>query len=163
MRGLQDVDFVNHRRVHLGDAEFDFAAADDEGEKLFALRFGELLGIVQAGEFGGQTGFRPTRRQDGSSGDERPGKRAATGPASGPRPASSTPAMRATFCCHSARSNSKRSASLAVMASISRDEVDDRDSNGSTLHRWCLQKEIAASAIRRGRRKIPRWLCLDDG
>jgi len=35
-------------------------------------------------------------------------------------------------------------------------------SSGLRLHRWCLQKEIAASAIRRDHRKTPRWLCLDD-
>ena len=37
-----------------------------------------------------------------------------------------------------------------------------RDSSGSRRRRWCRQKEIAKSAIRRGRRKMPRWLCLDD-
>jgi len=33
--------------------------------------------------------------------------------------------------------------------------VGDRDSNGSRRRRWCRQKEIAASAIQRGRRKRP--------
>ena len=38
-----------------------------------------------------------------------------------------------------------------------------RGSNGPRRRRWCRQKEIAASAIQRGRRKRPRWLCLGDG
>ena len=34
-----------------------------------------------------------------------------------------------------------------------------RGSRHSRRRRWCRQKEIAASAIQRDRRKIPRWLC----
>ena len=79
MRRLQNIDLVNHRRADLGDSKFDFAAAGDEGEKLFALRFGELLGIVQAGEFGGQTEFRPTRRQNRRRRNDRPGERPTPG------------------------------------------------------------------------------------
>jgi hypothetical protein len=45
-----------------------------------------------------------------------------------------------------------------ITAIIFRDAANGRDSNGSTLHRSCLQKEIATSAIRHGRRKRPRWL-----
>jgi len=49
-----------------------------------------------------------------------------------------------------------------ITATIFRGAADGRGSSGSRRRRWCLQKEIAASAIRRGRRKKPRWLCLDD-
>jgi hypothetical protein len=37
--------------------------------------------------------------------------------------------------------------------------VGGRSSSGSRRRRWCRQKEMAASAIQRGRRKRPRWLC----
>jgi hypothetical protein len=43
------------------------------------------------------------------------------------------------------------------------DEVDDPDSTSLKPRRWCLQREIAVSAIRHDRRKTPRWLCLGDG
>src|SRR6266513_1928100 len=43
------------------------------------------------------------------------------------------------------------------------DAVDDRDSTGSMRRRWCLQKEISAWPIRRGRRKTAHWLDLDAG
>ena len=79
MRRLQNVDLVNHRRVNFGDAEFNLAAAGDELKIFFALRFAELLGIVQAGKFGGQTGFRPARRQNCRRRDDRPGERPAPG------------------------------------------------------------------------------------
>ncbi len=94
--------------VHLRDAEFDFGAGGEKGKIFFALRFGELLGIVQAGEFGGQAGFRPAGGRMAAA--------ATTGPASGPRPASSTPATRVMPGCHSTRSNSKRSENLADIA-----------------------------------------------
>ena len=79
VRGLQNVDFVNQRRVNFGDGEFDFAAGGDEGEEFLALQFGELLGIVQAFEFARQAGFRPFRRQNGGGGNDRPGERPAPG------------------------------------------------------------------------------------
>ena len=44
-----------------------------------------------------------------------------------------------------------------------RDAAGGRGSSGLTPRHWCLQKEISASAIQRGRRKTPRWLCLGDG
>ncbi len=111
MRGLQDVDLVNHARVHQRDGEFDLRASDEKFKIFFALRLGELLGIVQAGEFGGQNLF-PAQR------DGKMASAAATtsDPANGPRPASSTPAMRAMPDCQSGSSNSKRFMNLAVMA-----------------------------------------------
>ena len=51
MRGLEDIDLVNHRRAHPGDAEFDVAAAGDVLEILFPLRLRKLFGIVQSGKF----------------------------------------------------------------------------------------------------------------
>ena len=48
-------------------------------------------------------------------------------------------------------------------AAISRGVADGRGSSAPRPRRWCLQTEISASAIRRGRRKRPRWLCLGDG
>jgi len=47
------------------------------------------------------------------------------------------------------------------MVKIFRGAANGRGSSGPKRRRWCLQKEIAASAIRRGRRKTPRWLCFD--
>ena len=47
-------------------------------------------------------------------------------------------------------------------ATIFRAAADGLDSNGSKLCRWRLQIGISASAIRRGRRKRPRWLCRRD-
>ena len=49
-----------------------------------------------------------------------------------------------------------------ITATIFRGAVDGRDSSGPRRRRWYLQKEILALAIRRARRKRPRWLCLDD-
>jgi len=79
MGRLQDIDLVDQRRIGLGDSKSDIAAAGDEGEKDFALRFGELLGIVEAGEFRGQTRFRPAGGEDDSGGHHRPGERPAPG------------------------------------------------------------------------------------
>src|ERR1019366_962556 len=44
-------------------------------------------------------------------------------------------------------------------ATIFRGGADGRDSSAPRPRRWCRQTEMAASAIRRGRRKRPRWLC----
>ena len=55
MRGLQDVYIVNLRRVNPGDEQIRSRRRRSEAEEFFALRGGELLGIVQAGESGGQT------------------------------------------------------------------------------------------------------------
>jgi hypothetical protein len=44
-----------------------------------------------------------------------------------------------------------------ITAKVFRGAADGRDSNGSRRRHWCLQKQIAASVIRRGRRKKPRW------
>ena len=49
---------------------------------------------------------------------------------------------------------------FGLRVTIFRGAADGRGSSDSTLRRWCLQKEISASAIPRGRRKRPRWLCL---
>jgi len=42
---------------------------------------------------------------------------------------------------------------LEIMAKVFRGAADGRGSSGPKRRRWCLQKEIAASAIRRGRAK----------
>ena len=49
------------------------------------------------------------------------------------------------------------------MVAATLDVAGDHGSSGSRRHRRFLQKEIAALAIRRARRKRPRWLCLDVG
>ena len=46
-----------------------------------------------------------------------------------------------------------------IKARAVRGGVGGRGSSGSRRRRWCRQKEIATSAIQRGRRKMPRWLC----
>ena len=38
------------------------------------------------------------------------------------------------------------------------DVAGGRGSIGLKLRRWCLQKEMSASGIKRDRRKTPRWL-----
>lgn len=43
-------------------------------------------------------------------------------------------------------------------ATIFRGAAHGRDSSATRPRRWCLQTENSASAIRRGRRKRPRWL-----
>ena len=48
-------------------------------------------------------------------------------------------------------------------ATIFRGAADGRGSSAPRPRRWCLQTETSASAIRRGRRKKPRWLCLGGG
>jgi len=54
-------------------------------------------------------------------------------------------------------------ASVDFTATIFRGGADGHGSSGPRRRRWCLQTEIAASAIRRGRRKTPRSGGLDDG
>src|ERR1039457_7072072 len=51
---------------------------------------------------------------------------------------------------------------LQITARAVRGGAGGRGSNGSRRRRWCRQKEIAALAIQRGRRKTSRWLCLGD-
>ncbi len=48
-----------------------------------------------------------------------------------------------------------------ITAIIFRGAANGRGSSAPRRRRWCLQKEIAASAIRRGRRKRPRWTGSD--
>ena len=91
-------------------ANSHFAASGEKRKKSFALRGGELLGIVQAFEFARQTGFRPFRRQNGRRRHDRPGQRPAPGLV---HARDAGQALR-----HSARSNSKRSESLADMKRI---------------------------------------------
>ena len=57
--------------------------------------------------------------------------------------------------------NNRRGKNLK--ARVFRDAANGRGSSGSRRCRWCLQKEISMSAIRRGRRKTPRWHVFDDG
>ena len=64
---------------------------------LLALRLGELLGVVEAAESAVQA-RSPTRRTGNTT------AAATTGPASGPQPASSTPATSVRPFCHSSRS-----------------------------------------------------------
>jgi len=52
---------------------------------------------------------------------------------------------------------------MMFTAAIFRGAADGRDSSGPKPRHWCLQKEISVSAIRRGHRKKPRWLCFDAG
>jgi len=47
-----------------------------------------------------------------------------------------------------------------ITATIFHDAAGGRDSSGPRPRRWCLQKEISASAIQRDHRKKPYWLCL---
>lgn len=49
-----------------------------------------------------------------------------------------------------------------IRATTFRGAANGRGSSAPRLRRWCLQIKTAASAIRRGRRKRPRWLCLGD-
>ena len=51
----------------------------------------------------------------------------------------------------------------ACATTVFRGGAGGRGSSGAGLRRWCLQTEISASVIRRGRRKTPRWLCLGGG
>ena len=46
---------------------------------------------------------------------------------------------------------------------VGRGAAGGRDSTEPTPHRSCLGTEISSSVIQRGRRRIPRWLCLDGG
>src|ERR1041385_6714253 len=42
------------------------------------------------------------------------------------------------------------------------DAAGGRDSSGLRPHRSCLQRETLTSAIQRGHRKTPHWLCLGE-
>ena len=53
--------------------------------------------------------------------------------------------------------------SRVITMIIFRGAADGRGSSAPRPRRWCLQTEISASVIRRGRRKKPRWLCLGGG
>ena len=51
----------------------------------------------------------------------------------------------------------------AITVTVFRGAADGRGSSAPMPRRWSLRIEISASAIRRGRCKRPRWLCLGGG
>ena len=86
MGRLENVDLINERRVHLGDAETNLREGNQRGVKNLPPLGGKLFGIVDLSQGFGQAAPNPIAGNTTAA--------ATTGPASGPRPASSTPAMR---------------------------------------------------------------------
>ena len=79
MRRLVDVDAVDHLRVHESNSPADVRMRGQDRVILLALRFGELLGVVEATEGAGQTRFQPGTREHDGAGDHRPRERATAG------------------------------------------------------------------------------------
>src|ERR1035437_7155902 len=77
MGRLVDVDAVDDLHLHAGYRIANFGMRGEGGEILLALRFGELLGIVEAAESAAQARFRPTTWKHDRGGDHRPRKRTA--------------------------------------------------------------------------------------
>src|SRR5208337_376358 len=70
--------------------------------------------------------------------------------------------MRAAQSARFAKGHGPPAFALVILFGIivHPDAVGGHDSSEPKPHRWCPEKEIPASAIQRGRRKTPHWLCL---
>src|ERR1039458_3100711 len=77
MSRLVDVDAVDDLHLHAGYCIANFGMRGEGGKILLALRFGELLGVVEAAESAGQPRFRPTAWKHDRGSDHQPRERAA--------------------------------------------------------------------------------------
>jgi hypothetical protein len=64
MGGLQDVDFINHRRFHRSDGVANGWITRQSGEEPIPLSFGQLLGIIQIGKRIRNSFQHPSARQN---------------------------------------------------------------------------------------------------
>ena len=77
VRCLVNVDAVNHLHIHARNRPADFRVRGQDRVILLTLRLRELLGIIEPTESALQALLRPGAGEDDSSGDYRPGERAA--------------------------------------------------------------------------------------